>query len=46
MTAQLGRPAQLDRAHHPMLHPPEMAGAGPTIGVTVAVKDIRHLQSR
>jgi hypothetical protein len=46
MTAQLRRPAQLDRAHHATLDAPEMPLVGLTIGRAVAAEDIRHFQPR
>lgn len=46
MAAELGRPAELDRAHHTPLDTPEMAVMNLPIRLAVAAEDIRHLQSR
>jgi hypothetical protein len=46
MPAELGRPAQLDRAHYTPLDAPEMSGTGLPVGVAVTAENIRHLQLR
>ena len=44
MTAKRCCPAELDRGHDAALDAAEMAVMGNTIGMTMATKDIRHLQ--
>lgn len=45
MTAKRCCPAELDRGHDAALDAAEMAVMGNTIGMTMAAKNIRHLQS-
>jgi hypothetical protein len=45
MTAQFRGPAQLNRAHHTPFDASEMTVMNSTIGLAVAAKDVRHLQS-
>jgi hypothetical protein len=44
VTAELRRPAQLDRAHHAPFNATELAIACSAIGLAVAAEDIRHFK--